>query len=351
MRNNKNALARYKAIDSLLADGNGHTIKEMQDACLQAITLASGETSPVSRVTIYDDLKSLQQTWDVTIESTGTRPNRYYYSKDSKTMAGVVIAQDEDSILLDAIRRLETISGFVRVGGTISRLKKTLSHSDDAEAEAVIDFEKSQELGSNRLVELHKKILEKKPITITYNRQYKLKATYDLSPHYLKQYNGRWYLLAWKHSSSDDNTPGRRCFALDRIEGNIRENKTLAKQGLYHERDIDYESYFSDIVGVFRAEKITPIEIVLQIKNTDGSGYSDMKNIETMKIHASQILVHDEMTHTARVTLRLCPNQEFYNSLLPYSNIEVLSPIEVRNKFIQKLKSLCANYSELDTKE
>lgn len=133
-------------------------------------------------------------------------------------------------------------------------------------------------------------------------------------PLLLKEFRGRWYVLAVMAWS------GRlACFGLDRIHDLQLTVDTFAAPAGF-----DAASYYADAFGITRPPDQEPQEIILRFSPTQGRyalGYP---------LHASQhVLLANEAE--IRLSLRVYPTYELYMELLSYGpEVEVLAPPKLR---------------------
>jgi len=134
-----------------------------------------------------------------------------------------------------------------------------------------------------------------------------------MSPHLIKEYNLRWFVFGHVHGQSYKESH----YALDRIEGGIEVVKER-----YVKSEIDYQTYFDDIVGVTHEKDTKDEDIVLRALNPEVLGY-----IKTKKLHQSQVIEGNI------IRLHLKVNYEFVNRLLPYANRLVIEQsLSLRSK-------------------
>jgi len=206
MSYNKNALLRYRVIDRMLAEVSGKqeadgstagvTVDMLAEECAKALSDADGKDYKVSRVTIYDDLKTLEKDWHVTVEKTNTRPVKYYYPVNGVTMNGKSLSYSNINDLTYSLEYLESVSGLLQVDKTLDKIHKRLGDMS-SEKKKIICFESTPKSvqednkdGKEILWRLYRLIREGKPLSIKYNKAFVQLGDYDFQPMYLKQYAG-----------------------------------------------------------------------------------------------------------------------------------------------------------------
>ncbi len=160
-------------------------------------------------------------------------------------------------------------------------------------------------------------------------------------PHYLKEYNGRWFLLG--HAEGEEPEFGFN-IALDRIVERPREVYDCkwipAPKGYYL-------SYFKDIVGVTHPQKQSMVEEI----RIRGHNRYIFKLMETKPIHPSQTIIipygkHDDGEY-GEFTVQLEVNNEFIGRILQMGHgLEIVAPKHVRNLFKSRVKRLSDLYED-----
>ncbi|MCQ2146900.1 MAG: WYL domain-containing protein [Bacteroidales bacterium] len=334
---NKNALLRLKTIDSLLSDRKGHSISEIISECSLALQ-KSGHSDSVSKVTIYSDIKTLEKEWGVKIEKSSTYPVMYSYAYDSVTMSGDKLSYNGYSDLQFAVAALEGASGILQVDKTTEKVRKRL---DEISSEKkIIDFSSNKGLkGLDLLWPIYQYIRDDKPLYIIYKEGYENEIQHDFQPYYLKQYNNRWFLLGWSYNEGIEDM---RTLALDRIE-DIRVNRSrMMMPDKIRKNEINFEEYFDDIIGVTKKENEEVKEIVLRADLSFPPGKKDFNRILTKPLHHSQRC--EEKDGFGYITIEVRRNVELFTNLRQFEHIEIVSPEDVREEHLRRIRSILYNY-------
>lgn len=179
--------------------------------------------------------------------------------------------------------------------------------------------------------ELFRAIRYEKMVEFTYNAAYSNHPKHHvLSPHYLKEYNMRWYLFGYTEDVTDpddesvnaDSHPreGYYTFAIDRIddEGIVVLSSNDAKYK-YHTPQLitDYSTWFDDIVGVTHQGNGELVDV--DIITFDGYTHN---RIMSKPIHKSQVEVEPftSKEEPGHIKLHLCMNQELQSQLLSFGD-------------------------------
>ncbi len=275
MADNKHAALRYETIDRCLGNKRKeYHIEELLEACNDAIYDAYG-TDGIKRRQLYDDLNYMEMHYDAPIlrERDGHRMVIRYSDPDfsirNRPLSQSDVAQLKDTLLM--LNRFKGMPQFEWMDELVHKLSAEF-HIDENCA-TYVGFEQNEGVpGMKHFSAILDAITAGKNIRFRYKPFTREEITVKMSPHFLKQYNHRWYLLG--HQEGVDFIPN---YALDRIKGSVQK-----VGGKYVATDIDYQGdYFDDIVGISHFADSELEEIVLQVDD-DYVGY-----FESNPIHGS----------------------------------------------------------------
>lgn len=137
----------------------------------------------------------------------------------------------------------------------------------------------------------------------------------EVLPHYLKESNQRWYLLAYDGAVM-------KTYGVDRIRNlEIIENKTFLRN-----TDIDISEMFKNCYGIWNDPSMPIEDIELRYSALDG------RFIKSAPVHHSQKVIADT-NEEFRISLRLRITNDFVMELLSRSNsLEVIRPLHLRER-------------------
>lgn len=188
--------------------------------------------------------------------------------------------------------------------------------------------------GFEYLEDLGQAILDKQPLKIEYKPFVEDLQQLVIHPYFLKQYNNRWFLLAWSE-------PAGRIynFALDRIQST---EPTDEVKFYPQPNNVRFEEYFDDIVGVTNYDDREVENIVLRVSR------KSYDYIATKPLHWSQKPVKGGETEDwMTIQLRAKINTELEMLLLSYGDaIEVIGPQSLRETMKEKAERMAALYHE-----
>lgn len=165
-------------------------------------------------------------------------------------------------------------------------------------------------------------------------------------PQYIKEFNGRWFIIGPKEGSEYpvDVIP------LDRIQSAVKvvEGKKyiLAKPGFYQE-------YFKNIVGVSHEAGCSPIHIVIKTRSCYIHGLMNTKPIhssfEEIKPYSKY---EDDKFAYGLISYNIEPNRELFGRVLMFGpDLEIVSPDNIRKEIHDKVKKLSRIYGIISSEE
>ena len=137
-------------------------------------------------------------------------------------------------------------------------------------------------------------------------------------PHFLKESNQRWYLLAYENDTL-------KTFGVDRI----RHLHVLDNEHFRRNTSVDVQSLFRDCYGIWDQPDIPVEDIELRYDALDG------KFLKSAPLHHSQTVLADT-PEEFRISLRLRITNDFVMELLSRSrSLEVIRPLHLRERVRQ----------------
>ena len=320
---NKNALIRYRTIDECLVNRQRKwTLQDLIDACSAALTEYEGPTQ-VSKRTLQLDIQHMRsgklgyEAPIVVIEK------KYYTYSDPKfSITRIPISKGELNHLKEAVSLLKQFAGFKQfeeIEEVVNRLADKIELPDTSQSNT-LDIQKNVRLkGLEWLTPLHEYITNHEAIQLTYQPFYKPEAAkHEVHPYLLKEYNDRWYLLAYSQYE-------RRiiAFGVDRIK-----QVSVAKDTLFIPNTFfDPSTYFQHSIGVTVYQDGKPLDIVLYVFPFKAP------YLNSKPLHHSQQLLHTFPDGACLLKLHLMINYELINRLLSEGpDVLVLKPIQLRNR-------------------
>jgi predicted DNA-binding transcriptional regulator YafY len=166
-------------------------------------------------------------------------------------------------------------------------------------------------------------ILKRKVAKIIYQGYGKSQQEIIVFPYHLKQFNNRWFLFGY-----NDQYKSISNYPLDRIESILELGEN------FEPSEINWMDYFDDIIGVTKPED-TDVQVV-KLKFSENR----INYVLTKPLHGTQ---KQDKTDTTGLTIQIevMPNRELYQLILSFGeDVEVLSPITVRNEIKEKVTKM-----------
>lgn len=159
-----------------------------------------------------------------------------------------------------------------------------------------------------------------------------------LHPQYLKEYNGRWFVLGVKEGSKR----AVDVYALDRIVSHIEPSEVKyipAPSGFF-------KSYFNDIVGVTHEPDGKIQHIVIKTRSSYIHGLMVTKPFHKSFSELSPYTSHEDDKYPyGLITYDLEPNREFIGKILTFGpDLEVVMPTSLREEIQIKVEHLAWRY-------
>ncbi|TAF64695.1 MAG: WYL domain-containing protein [Cytophagales bacterium] len=332
---NKLALLRYKTIDECLNNPyRKWTLDDLIEKVSEALYEFEGIQEGVSKRTIQADLQ-LMRSDKLGYNAPIIVVDKKYYCYEDKnySITKVPINSADMEKFKSAVQMLKQFSVFNHfddLQATILRLEGNLQKNTKG-TKPLIQFENNNLLKGIQLIQpLYEAILQQKTLLINYQSFKAHSAQQNICyPYLLKEYRNRWFLIGQKKAHQSLST-----FALDRIIG----IEKLVSEPFLPYQGIDFEVYFSDLIGVTKSEKDKAQKVVLEVDNII-SPY-----IITKPLHQSQIiLAQNEKTTTFSIEVIL--NLELEREILGFAeNVRVIEPQTLKKRIERRLDKAKKQY-------
>ena len=332
---NKNALLRYQILDRCFSDRHRrYEIEDLVDKVNEALLDMYGKT--VSLRQIRADITYMRDrvSYNAPIVARSIEGRRCYYTYEDPRFSifSNELSVEEVKNLLSTIDMLGRYRSPKNawLEEVISSLE--LRFGIKANRDKVVSFEQNDQLkGIEFLSDLIDAIINHQPLKMTYRPYKGDEQTMVIHPHYMKQYNSRWFLFGLEDHGEYGMSPVNK--ALDRIV-----KFSVAKVPFVENDQIDYETYFDDIVGVTHDRRHPDIEHVVLRFAKERFPY-----VVSKPIHQSQQIVNAE---EGKLSIDVRINRELEQNIFSFGQqVEVLSPDWFRNQIIEKYKEIVKIYS------
>ena len=329
MAQTRNAQLRYRVLDRCFRNRvSPKTFDELKDEINEVFRDLIDDHFEISDRTLREDIRIMRDSCGfnapIVARRVGNNQYRYYYSDPNFSIFKTALSEKDVDTLQSTIEMLGRYRGLPStawleeiISSLELRFDLKVSHKQ------LVAFEQNAELkGLEHLSALIDATMNEQTLDITYRSYRGNENTYAISPYYMKQYNGRWFLLGL------DNTKCRLMnMALDRIV-----SFKSSTEDFVPNQNIDFDTYFDDIIGVtVPDDDIKKETIVLRFSETR------YPYVISKPIHPSQEIIDPE-SHTISICVR--PNRELYQRLFSFiPDVEVVSPEWIRKEVAERLKT------------
>jgi Predicted transcriptional regulator len=336
MPQNKDQLLRYKVLDECFR--NTSRLYNMR-ALLDAVNLAMDEVycKQVSLRTVQTDVQKMQYSpFCVEFDESLLKSGYYRYADtDFKLELVQSLTERERTAVRETVELLKPIIDDIEDSTPLQQYMylclQQLAGGDSLSFEfPSVAFENNDALaGIGYFSELAKAIMNRQPLLIAY-RSFRSGKTREqkIHPYLLKQFNGRWYLIA-----ATQGFDGIGPYALDRIKD------VKLWNAKFQPAETDINDYFRHTIGVTVDNSLVE-RIVLRINN------NRYPYIETKPFCDEQrIVAHDDCFHTIAFPMRI--NQELVSELLSFGDdLEVVEPQSLKKLMAEKIDAMQKKYSD-----
>lgn len=332
----RNKLVRFQVLDRCFSDRSRHYfIEDLRDKCIEALEREGVPCPNVSQRTIYGDIAAMEgnSKWNVLFEKPAKiGPRRYYRYVDSdysiwrNDLNELQLNQLKSMLLM--LRQFQGLPQYYKMENIIEELQQKYGFTL-ADTENVISFDTNLYVeGLDYLSPIFAATINKQCLSITYQPFGKEQHVWLVHPYYIKQYNGRWFLLGLTENKGVRKITN---FALDRIKSIEPSTQT------YVPTDVDFEEdYFADLMGVTQMDG-EAISILLSFSK------NRFPYVVSKPLHPSQRMVDKEK---CQISIMVKPTKEFYQQILSFGpDVEVLSPVSVREEVSQRIKNMLSLYT------
>lgn len=268
-------ILRYLLIIRKLRNRRQATFKEINDFLILESELQSYKLS-ISKRTFQRDLNEIRSLFNVDIQ---------YNFSDKVYYIAVDEQQDINNRMLEAFDMLNSLN-----------IAEDLS--------PYIYLEKRRPLGTEHLYGLIHAIKNRFLIRFTYQKFWEDEVTHRTAePYALKEFKGRWYVLA---NDRKDNTI--KTFGLDRIS-----QLEISRELFKYPENFNINEYFKYCFGIITSPDTEPEEIVLSFEPVQG------KYIKSFPLHETQKVIVDN-EEKLQIKLKLHITHDFIMELLSFGD-------------------------------
>ncbi len=336
MATHKSALIRYKTIDDCLRNSfRKWTLEDLIAKVSEALYEHEGITGGVSRRTIQADLQMMRSDRLGYNAPIAVAERKYYfYETEGYSITNSPINHADMEKMQEIVSVLKQLNGFSyfdEMSDMIARLENTL-HKSSGQKKNCIQFESNAQLkGLEHVSRLYQAIVSEMALMIEY-KSFRAAASQHkvYYPYLLKEYRNRWFLTCRPKKGNVLVN-----LALDRII----DFHELAKEPFEKHEGVDFDRYYSDLIGVTKTERDRGQRVILHFDKANGP-YVLTKPLH----HSQQVLKDDQDGVVIRIDVVL--NFELEREILGFGEfVKVLSPRSLITRIQKRLDKAALHYA------
>ena len=332
----KNPLIRYKILDKCFRNPyKNFYFETLLEAVNEMLFEITGDEEGIKTRQLRDDIAFMRSSegWNIELAELSEGKKKIYRYEDVNFSINNAplneVEMDQFQSAIQVLSQFEGMPQFEGIQAIIAKLKTDLKTTTNQKP--FIGFDSSQDLkGIEHFSTLYNAVQNKTPLEIRY-KDFKSEEpyTYIFHPYYLKEYNNRWFLFGLHPESGKPDWN----VAIDRIEEVLR----VAVPFIENEQ-LDWQDYFSDIIGVSKPIDSELQEVVLHFNQLTG------RYMENKSIHETQ--KHKWLdANTFEVKIKVMLNYELERLILSYGeSVKVVKPQILKQKIKERLLKAIAEY-------
>lgn len=332
----KNAQIRYRIIDRCLRNKYkpNPSKRDLRDACEEAL-YGSVHGSNICDSTIEKDLFAMRMEHDAPIRYSKITKG-YFYEDENFSIENIPLTNEDLNAIQFAAKTLmqfRDIEMFKQFGNAIDKIvdRVTISANPlDEKIKDYVQFEKGIKTTGNQYLSLFLEAIQNgKMVNFEYTSYVSKNPKLRLvSPLLLKEYRNRWYLICHDEEKRDIMT-----YALERMNDVV-----ITKHSVTHVKDFSPKDMFEHTIGITSYDT-EPEKVLFKANNLAA------KYIESQPFHHSQVL-EKEGKNKATFSLNVIVTEELIREIMSYGGeIEVVSPISLRDKISDRVVDMIQNYN------
>ena len=335
MPKNKNAEYRFLVLDRCFSDfHHKYTIEDLLEKVNDKLYDVNGSKSMIMERQLRGDLNAIRKMLPdgIYLEAIPYDGKKCYYRYSEPDFS---IYKNELSVAeVQNLRSTIEMLGKYRGLPSNGWLEEVISNLEirfgvKSNAENLVSFGQNDQLkGIEYLSGIIDATINHQPLEIEYVSANGNFHQHTLHPYFVKQYNGRWYLFGL-----DEKENRIKSLAFDRIQSLTTSDHIFRKN-----EDIDFNSYFDNVVGVtvpYKAEsKLEEFQLKFSSKR--------FKYVTSKPIHKSQEIISEE---ECIISLHLYHTLELEQQIFSFGpDVEVLSPLWFRKVYAEKIADCMKKY-------
>lgn len=326
---NKNALLRYRIIDSCLTNPQRRFPK--MEFIMQK--MEEQLDSPISESMFSKDIQNMKKVYNAPIKY-DRQKDGYCYTEPDFSIKEFPLTHEEIEALDFSTALLHQLKGtklFQQFENAINKVIEGYRISKivgNLESEILQVEEPVKTEGKQWLEIILNAIMEKSVLSVTYQSYQGDAKVHELSAYLLKEYRNRWYVIGYS-----DKAENIRVFALDRIK-DIQKSKSKYKS----DSDFKPEDYFKYSLGITQLHEANPEKVILSFTPIQA------QYILSQPLHHSQQTIVENKKEV-QVQLEIYITVELIMTILSFgAGVKVIKPLSLKKTIREKIMEMAALY-------
>lgn len=335
MATNKNAVLRYNTLDKCFSNfGRKYYFDDLLEIVNEAITDFEPSSTGIKTRQLRDDIRFMKSeagySAPIVAHHDAEKKHYYWYEDKDFSIHNSPLNDTEAEQLRNTISILQRFEGAPQFEWMNEIGPMLSSHFKLGKTERkVMAYDSNVDYtGYDYIQPIFNAIVNKRVLKISYKPFNKEEYSLSFHPHFLKQYNNRWFAFGLNEE-------------LDKPACNLALDRILSIEEIsskYIDSTIDWEEHFYDIIGVTTYDKCMLEEIELIFTKEEA------KYVTTKPLHPSQ-RAKELQTDELQVIIKVIPNYELETKLLSYGeNVKVIRPESIKQRIAERLKQASKNY-------
>lgn len=333
---NRNALLRYKVIDSCLQRRNRKwTLEDLIEAVSEALYEYEGTTKGISRRSIQADLQMMRSDKLGYFAPIVVVDKKYYTYEDPQySITNIPLSEGDLAKMNEAVELLKQFKGFSHFNQLNEVVQKLEDHvyASSHKSYPVIDFEKNDNLkGLDFLDKLYQSVVQQQALQITYQSFTARQAqSFEFHVWWLKEFKNRWFAVGVR----SENNKMILNLALDRIVA----LHVLPEVPYLRNDSLKPDEYYRDVFGVTVSNNLRPMNIKLLVSALHAP------YVKTKPLHHSQQVL-EETAEGIIIQIKVQHNFEIEKEILSYGEgMTVLEPAKLRHILQKRIQKTLSQY-------
>lgn len=259
-------LHRWSIIDRLFRTGLSFTASKLTEEVNEELKIKG--IPDVTKRTINTDLNDMRFIFADKIDIEYDGPKKYKYKNKRASIFNIGVTEDQRNTFDLLLKMSEKVLVPVEYNRIRLLIDDLYGKSNLENEEYYKEYKKTYLMTSETskyekqwIDKLYESIIQRKVVEVFYKKYAKPTTIKKLSVYGIKEYNGKWYMVAYDHGLSKTDNP--RVYKLDNIKDIVTSEDEYVSSD-----EFNIEEYFKYCIGIFHDLHKKPLDIILEITNS-----------------------------------------------------------------------------------